>query len=120
MHSTCTRLLVMDMAKPEAPRARIRRTRAHRRRRAAGRSRRITRRPVRKHSTHTAEQAWEITVARAAPRTPMPSRKMKMGSSTMFTTAPRATVSMPMPLNPWELMKGFMPRPIMTKTVPST
>ena len=31
---------------------------------------------------------WPITVATAAPATPMSSRKMKMGSKTMLITAP--------------------------------
>ncbi|CUP94961.1 Uncharacterised protein [Flavonifractor plautii] len=44
---------------------------------------------------------------------------MKMGSSTMFTAAPRATVIIPMLLKPWALMKGFIPSPIITKRVPS-
>ena len=58
-------------------------------------------------------------MARAAPRTPISRAKMKMGSSTMFTAAPRATVIIPMRLKPWALIKGFMPRPIITKRVPS-
>lgn len=52
-------------------------------------------RPVRNFSTHTAEQPWAITVASAAPRTPMSRAKMKTGSSTMLTTAPRPTVIIP-------------------------
>ena len=44
---------------------------------------------------------------------------MKMGSSTMFTMAPSPTVIMPVAPKPWDVMKGFMPRPIMTNTVPS-
>ena len=109
----------MDMAKPEAPRARMRRTRAAWSRRVFHRSRRSARRPVRNFSTHRAEQPWASTVARAAPRTPISRAKMKMGSSTMFTAAPRATVIIPMRLKPWALMKGFIPSPIITKRVPS-
>ena len=37
----------------------------------------------------------------------------------MFSAAPMITVSMPVRPKPWELMKGFIPRLIMTKTVPS-
>ena len=81
-------------------------------------SRRIARRPVRKRSTHRAEHPWAITVARAAPRTPIPIPKIKMGSSTMFTKAPSPTVIIPTPPNPWAVMKGFIPRPIITKIVP--
>ena len=83
------------------------------------RSFRMARLPVRNLSTHTAEQAWAMMVARAAPRTPMSRAKMKMGSSTMFTMAPSPTVIMPVAPKPWDVMKGFMPRPIMTNTVPS-
>ena len=108
----------MDMAKPEVPRLKIRFTRPAWSRRADSRSFRRARLPVRNFSTHTAEQAWEITVASAAPCTPISSRKMKMGSSTMLTTAPTATVIMPIRLKPWALMKGFIPRLIMTKRVP--
>ena len=75
--------------------------------------------PVRNFSTQAAEQAWERMVARAAPFTPRSSAKMKMGSSTIFTTAPRATVSMPITEKPWALMKGFIPSPIITNRVPS-
>ena len=73
---------------------------------------------MRNRSTHTAEQHWERTVARAAPPTPRFSAKMKMGSSTMFTTAPSATVHIPILPKPWALINGFMPRPTMTKRVP--
>ena len=34
------------------------------------------------------ESAWEMVVAQAAPATPMPNPKIKMGSKTVFTTAP--------------------------------
>ena len=40
--------------------------------------------------------AWEITVAKAAPRTPNLSRKMNTGSSSTFRIAPMITVAMPM------------------------
>ena len=118
MHSTCTRLLVMDITKPEVPRDRMRRTRPAWSTMADSFSFRMARRPVRNFSTHAAEHPWEITVAMAAPRTPISRPKIKMGSSTMFTSAPTVTVTMPILLNPWALIKGFIPRPIITKTVP--
>ena len=74
--------------------------------------------PVRNRRTHTAEQAWARMVARAAPSTPMSKTKIKTGSRTMFTMAPRPTVSIPVLAKPWELMKGFRPRLTMTKRVP--
>ena len=49
---------------------------------------------------------------------PMSKRKMNTGSRTMFTTAPSPTVIMPTFPNPWALIKGFIPRPIITKRVP--
>ena len=82
------------------------------------RSFRMDRRPVKNWSTHTADTPWAITVARAAPFTPMSSRKIKMGSSTMLMTAPMTTVNIPVFPNPWALIKGFIPRPIMTNRVP--
>ena len=118
MHNTWARLLVMDMTNPEVPRLKIRLTRSALSRRADSRSLRMAFFPVRNFSTHSAEQAWEITVASAAPFTPMSSRKMKIGSNTMLTTAPTATVIMPMRLKPWALMNGFIPKLIITKRVP--
>ena len=38
---------------------------------------------------------WEITVATAAPETPMWRPKMKIGSRMMFSAAPRTTEYMP-------------------------
>ena len=108
----------MDMTKPEVPRLKMRLTRPAWSRRADSRSLRMAFFPVRNFSTHRAEHPWEITVARAAPRTPMSSMKIKMGSSTMLTAAPTATVIMPIRLNPWALMKGFIPRLIITNRVP--
>ena len=62
------------------------------------RSRRMAFFPVRNRRTHTAEQAWARMVARAAPSTPM--SKIKTGSRTMFTMAPRPTVSIPVLAKP--------------------
>ena len=118
MQRIWTRELVRDMTKPEVPRARMRLTRLHFSRRADGRSRRMAFFPVRNRSTHTAEQPWERTVARAAPFTPMWKMKMNTGAKIRLMAAPRATVIMPMRPKPWELMKGFIPRPIITKRVP--
>ena len=43
-------------------------------------------------------------VAKAAPRTPMPSPKMKMGSSTMFKPAPIRVVRILMVVKPWAVI----------------
>jgi len=56
--------------------------------------------PVRNRNVHRAEAVWEITVAMAAPRTPIPKAKMKTGSRMRFKTAPIRTVIMPMRPNP--------------------
>ena len=84
--------------------------------------RRIFRRvllPVRNVRTQMVEQAWEITVAIAAPRTPRFIPKMKTGSSTMLQTAPISTESIPVFAKPWAVMNMFMPSVSSTKTVPS-
>ena len=48
---------------------------------------------MKKAATHTADTPCEMTVASAAPLTPMLNVKMKRGSSAMFKTAPMATVA---------------------------
>ena len=75
--------------------------------------------PKRKHSTYTQLQSWEITVARAAPTTPISSTNMNTGSSTMFTTAPSMTEIMPFLAKPWQMMNWFMPKDSRLKTVPA-
>ena len=74
--------------------------------------------PRRKDTAQTVEKNWAMMVAKAAPCTPMSSRKMKMGSSTMLVTAPSNTVIMPLRPKPWALMKLFIPRLIITNTLP--
>ena len=75
--------------------------------------------PVRNRSTHAAESNWERTVAKAAPRTPMPSRKIKMGSRMILVTAPIRVVFMLIFAKPCAVIKAFRPRLICTKTVPN-
>ena len=72
----------------------------------------------RKRNTYTQLQSWEITVAAAAPTTPISSTNMNTGSSTMFTTAPSMTEIMPFLAKPWQMMNWFMPRDSRLKTVP--
>ena len=60
--------------------------------------------PVRKRKVQAAEAAWEMTVAMAAPCTPMSKIKMKTGSRMMFKTAPIRVVTMPMRAKPCALM----------------
>ena len=113
-----TRLSVDCMMKGETPRASTgARTRKSRRMNRFWR-RSLVRLPMRKAITHTADTAWAMMVARAAPCTPMPKPKMNTGSSTMFTTAPISTVAMPMVEKPWAVMKKFMPMDSSTKMEP--
>ena len=60
-----------------------------------------------------------MTVAIAAPATPISRTKMKIGSRMMFVTAPIRTESMPFLLKPCVMMNWFMPVAISAKTVPS-
>ena len=118
LHTTCTALLVVDMMKPERPRAQISPTSFQRTRMEDGRRRSSAFLPQRNATAHSAERNCEITVASAAPCTPMPSAKINTGSRMIFTTAPSSTVIMPMLPKPWALMKLFMPSPSITNTVP--
>ena len=60
--------------------------------------------PQRKAITQVQETPWEMTVARAAPFTPMPRAKMKMGSRMMLHMAPMSTVSILVLAKPWAVM----------------
>ena len=83
------------------------------------RIRRVVFLPVKKRSTQTAETACERMVAKAAPWTPIPNAKIKIGSKTMLQTAPITVVFMPVFANPWEVMNMFSPMTICTKMVPA-
>ena len=74
--------------------------------------------PVRNLRIHTALTAWLSTVASAAPATPISSRKMNTGSSTILITAPMTVVSMENWAKPWVEMKLFIPMTISTNTLP--
>ena len=106
---------IMKAERPRATQGRI----------SFGRSRRVfrfrrrrVRSPVRKRRTQMQESPWERTVARAAPRTPIPKAKRKSGSKRMLAMAPMSTVRMPISAKPWAVMKAFMPRVSWTKRVP--
>ena len=107
------------MKKPDSPSVTIAFTLTARSAIFFSRSRSTARWLVRNPSTHAAEQPWAITVAKAAPCTPIPAAKIKMGSSMILMIAPNPTVIIPIFPNPWDVIKGFIPRPIMTSTVPS-
>ena len=92
------------MIKGARPRARQGPTTDARGRRFSRRRRHLLLFPVKKRSTHAADTAWDKMVARAAPRTPMSSTKMKMGSSTMFSPAPMSTVRMLTVVKPWAVI----------------
>ena len=72
----------------------------------------------RNSTTHRHDTPCETMVASAAPRTPMPSLKIRIGSSTILHTAPISTVSIPSRAKPWAVMNAFMPSVSWTKTVP--
>ena len=74
--------------------------------------------PRRNDSTHTQDTACEMTVATAAPLTPILRAKMNTGSSAMFKTAPMSTVYMPVFAKPCAVMKALRPSVICTKIVP--
>ena len=73
----------------------------------------------RETSTKAQEAHWEITVATAAPATPMSKTKMNNGSRAMLSTAPSMTVAIPSPEKPWQIKKLFMPVAIRAKKVPA-
>ena len=74
--------------------------------------------PNRKAKTHMHDIACERIVARAAPLTPIPNPKMKMGSRMILATAPIKTESIPVLANPCAVMNAFIPRVSWTKIVP--
>ena len=98
------RLSVDCMMKGARPRARQGRNTDGTGFRFSRRSRHFVRGPVRNRSTHTADTAWERMVARAAPRTPSPRTKMKMGSRRVFRIAPISTVFMLTVVKPWAVI----------------
>ena len=61
----------------------------------------------------------EITVAIAAPFTPIFNTKIKSGSKAMLITAPQITTSIPVFGNPSALIKEFIPVPIIKNNVPA-
>ena len=56
--------------------------------------------PNRNFNTQAAETAWAVNVARAAPFTPKLSLNIKIGSNTIFISAPMATVIIPILAKP--------------------
>ena len=107
---------IVNVARPSATHGRM----------SFGETKRFSRRrrknaffPHRNTSTHAHDSPCESTVASAAPRTPMPSAKMKIGSRMMFAAAPMSTVYMPILAKPCAVMKAFMPSVSSTKSVPN-
>ena len=74
---------------------------------------------IRNPTVHNALSAWEITVAYAAPLTPIPSAKIKMGSSMILEAAPKSTAIMAVLDCPWEIMNALSPSASSTKIVPA-
>ena len=75
--------------------------------------------PAKKSSTQIIEASWLMTVAMAAPCTPIPNTKMNRGSSTRFSAAPSRVVPIPIRGWPSALMKPFRPVASMVQGVPS-
>ena len=118
MYIICTELLVIAMVNPDMPRATISFTRCFFSRNAEVLSLKIALLPVKNFTIQTAESSWERIVASAAPCTPMCKVKIKMGSRIILAIAPSSTVIIPIVPKPCELMKLFIPRPIITKILP--
>ena len=118
MKQTEMTLSLACMMKAERPRATQGRMSLGWRRRVSRFKRSRVFSPVRKCRTQAQESPWERTVARVAPRTPIPRAKMKRGSKRMLATAPMSTVRMPIWAKPWAVMKLLRPRVIWTKMVP--
>ena len=74
---------------------------------------------LKNHNTHMALIAWLATVAIAAPRTPIPKPKIRMGSRIILHTAPTTVVIILNLANPCVVIKGFSPITIITKMVPN-
>ena len=74
--------------------------------------------PSRKATTKAALAAWLITVAMAAPRTPMSKVKMNRGSRTMFRAAPSITEAMPTLAKPWQITSWLRPVAARANRVP--
>ena len=118
LHTICTRLFVTDIVKPDSPRTRIFFTRSAFNCRYFLSSRIVAFFPVKKKSVQHAATNCEITVARAAPCTPISILKIKIGSIIRLQTAPMDTVIIPILANPCALINAFMPRLNITKSVP--
>ena len=65
--------------------------------------------PNKNLSTNIADTNCEVTVASAAPLTPILNPNIKIGSSIIFSPAPIATVTIPIVVNPCVLIYGFIP-----------
>ena len=74
---------------------------------------------ARNSTAHSAERNCEITVATAAPLTPIPNTKMNSGSSATFVTAPITTVSIAVAEKPCAVMKLLSPTDSSANTLPS-
>ena len=94
LNESTSRLSVDCNDEGAKPSARQGASTARERRTFARRSLSTARSPQRKRSAHTALIACDMTVAHAAPRTAHAKMNIKIGSSSMFVTAPMTTVIM--------------------------
>ncbi|CCY64343.1 unknown [Prevotella sp. CAG:1124] len=113
-----TRLSVLAMIKGDTPRATIGTITLRSGRTYLHSIRKEARLEVRKRSTHTALHAWDMTVATAAPLTPMPNANMNRGSSAMLSTAPISTEYIATAGRPCALMNVLSPVDSSTNIVP--
>ena len=111
-------LSVLSMTNVEIPRARQGKITRGSIFISAGVSLSIVLEPLRKQSTHTALTAWLMTVATAAPCTPISQTKISMGSRIILQTAPTTVVIMLNLANPCVVINGFSPMTIITNTMP--
>ena len=118
MKHTAMRLSVAIIIKGDRPRARLGSSTDQLGLRYRRRIRMVVFLPVRNLRIQIMLTAWERMVARAAPRTPISSPKIKMGSRMMLQTAPMRTVSILVTVKPWALIKVFRPSVTRTKRVP--
>jgi len=88
------------------------------RRMFSGRSRSKLLPPVKCSSTQTLEMAMDITVATAAPATPILKTKMNSGSSRALQTAPTSMVYMAVLALPSALIRLFRPKPVPWNMLP--
>jgi len=75
--------------------------------------------PLKNKKANKNERNWAITVAQAAPATPILNPKIKTVSRIIFVIAPMITVNIPIVAKPWQVIKKFKPIAIIAKKLPN-